>query len=194
MNPFVAEDIQRRLILASASPRRRELLERIGFEIPYDVSDFAESNHADDPIAAAHANALGKARDVAARHPESLVLGADTVVILDGRILGKPADAADAARTLAALSAREHEVVTALALLGSGIEDVRHSCTRVQFRELRSDEIAVYVASGEPVDKAGAYGIQGLAAQFIERIEGCYFNVMGLPLELLTRMLETRGG
>ena len=189
MNPLVAEAVQRRLVLASASPRRRDLLAGLGFEIPFDVSDFVETNHGGDPVEAAHANALGKARDVARRHAGKLVLGADTVVILGGRILGKPADAADAARMLDALSGREHEVVTALALVGDGREEVHHNCTRVQFRELRAGEIDTYVASGEPMDKAGAYGIQGLASQFVERIDGCYFNVMGLPLELLTRML-----
>jgi septum formation protein len=189
VNPFLPEAVQRRLVLASASPRRRELLERLGFEAPFKVSDFVESNLAEDPIEAAKANALGKARDVAKRHSGKLVLGADTVVILDGRILGKPVDAVDAARMLTALSGREHDVVTALALVGDG-EITEHSCTRVQFRDLSSAEIEAYVASGEPMDKAGAYGIQGLASQFVTRIEGCYFNVMGLPLELLTRMLS----
>ncbi len=189
MNPFVCEAVQARLVLASASPRRRELLSRLGFEIPFDASDFEEGKHSDDPIAAARANALGKARDVAARLPGKLVLGADTVVILDGKILGKPIDEADASNMLRALSGREHEVVTALALVGES-EQVEHSCTRVQFREIAVAEIEAYVAGGEPMDKAGAYGIQGLAGQFVTRIEGCYFNVMGLPVELLTRMLN----
>lgn len=190
MNPFISEELQARLVLASASPRRRELLSRLRFKIPFDASDFVENNVADDPIQAACANALGKARDVALRHPGKIVLGADTVVILDGRILGKPRDEADAARMLTELSGREHEVVTALALVGEG-EDVEHGCTRVQFRELSTAEIEAYVASGEPMDKAGAYGIQGLAGQFVTRIDGCYFNVMGLPVELLTRMLKS---
>ncbi len=190
MNPFVSEELQARLVLASASPRRRELLSRLGFEVPFEVSDYEESNHSDDPIEAARANALGKARDVARRLPGKLVLGADTVVILDGKILGKPVDDADAARMLSALSGREHEVVTALALVGES-DQVEHSCTRVQFREIAEVEIDAYVTSGEPMDKAGAYGIQGLAGQFVISIEGCYFNVMGLPVELLTRMLNS---
>ncbi len=190
MNPFISKELQARLVLASASPRRRELLSRLRFKIPFDTSDFVESNEADDPIAAACANALGKARDVALRYPGKLVLGADTVVILDERILGKPQDEADAARMLAELSGREHQVVTALALVGEG-ETIEHSSTRVQFREISTAEIEAYVTSGEPMDKAGAYGIQGLAGQFVTRIEGCYFNVMGLPVELLTRMLKS---
>ncbi|MBC8366103.1 septum formation protein Maf [bacterium] len=182
--------VQNRFVLASASPRRRELLSRLRFKIPYDISDYEESNQAEDPREAARANALGKARDVAQRHPGKLVIGADTVVILDGHILGKPKDEADAAGMLELLSGREHEVVTALALVGEG-ERVEHSCTRVQFRDLSPAEIQAYVSSGEPMDKAGAYGIQGLAGQFVTRIEGCYFNVMGLPVELLTRMLRS---
>jgi len=189
LNPFIPEELQTRLVLASASPRRRELLSRLSFQAPFDVSDFVESNQADDPVEAARANALGKARDVARRHPGKWVLGADTVVILDGKILGKPANEADATNMLAALSGREHDVVTALALVGER-EVVEHNCTRVQFREINPAEIKAYVASGEPMDKAGAYGIQGLAGQFVTRIEGCYFNVMGLPVELLTRMLN----
>jgi len=189
MNPFLPEALQQRLLLASASPRRRELLERMGFEIPFHVSDFIESGHSGDPVAVARDNALGKARDVAARHPGKIVLGADTVVILDGRAMGKPVDAADAVRMLTDLSGRGHEVVTALALVEDARKEVRHRSTTVSFRELSPAEIEAYVGSGESLDKAGAYGIQGLASQFVEGIEGCFFNVMGLPLELFTRMM-----
>jgi len=190
LNPFISEELQARLVLASASPRRRELLSGLGFKIPFDISDFQESNVAEKPVNAARANALGKARDVAKRHAGKWVLGADTVVVLEGKILGKPADKSEAAEMLAALSGREHEVLTALALVGDS-EIVGHSSTRVQFREVTALEIEAYVASGEPMDKAGAYGIQGLAGQFVTGIEGCYFNVMGLPVELLTRMLKS---
>ena len=196
MNPFVPARVQANLVLASASPRRRELLAGLGFAFRVLPSDYREANGRLAPEAAACAHARGKAEAVALAQPGPLVIGADTLVVVDGQALGKPRDAEDAAAMLRRLSGRAHLVITGLALaryepncqrLTSRVEA---SLSEVHFRPLAEAEIAAYVAAGEPFDKAGAYGIQGLAAQFITGITGCYFNVMGLPLELLTRMLN----
>ncbi len=200
MNPFLSPALQRDLVLASASPRRRELLAGLGFEFECLPSDYAEEDGAGaDAADLARANAGGKAREVALRRPGALVIGADTVVVAGEKLLGKPGDAAAAAEMLRLLSGREHRVITGLALArhepACAKLDFRdgHGDTIVRFRELDDAEIAAYIESGEPFDKAGAYGIQGLAAQFVDGIEGCYFNVMGLPLERLTRMLREWG-
>ncbi len=206
MNPFLPESVQERLVLASASPRRRALLAGLGFEFVVEPSRYIEVNgEEDDPAKAARRHALGKAREVAARIPGSLVIGADTLVVEGGRLMGKPVGADEARAMLRRLSGREHEVLTGVALAcasaadaaretlreaGASREVVELARTRVRFRDLDEAEIDAYLASGEPFDKAGAYGIQGLASQFVSGIEGCYFNVMGLPLELLTRMLR----
>lgn len=136
--------------------------------------------------------ALEKARATFARHPEDVVLGADTTVVLDGEIMNKPVDAADARRMLRALSGRAHQVYTGVAVVRAGEELVRLERTDVVFGAVPEDELEGYVASGEPMDKAGAYGIQGYAARWIPRIEGDYFNVVGLPLAVVVRMLEGR--
>jgi septum formation protein len=197
VNPFVPARVQADLVLASASPRRRELLAGLGFAFRVRPSDYREDDGALAPAAAARAHARGKAEAVALAEPGALVIGADTLVVVDGFALGKPRDAADAAAMLRRLSGRAHTVITGLALaryepgcqrLTSRVEA---SESEVRFRALSEAEIAAYVTAGEPFDKAGAYGIQGLAAQFVTGITGCYFNVMGLPLELLTRMLNT---
>lgn len=134
-----------------------------------------------------------KALQVAARHPGALVLGADTVVALGERLLGKPDSPADAARMLAELSGREHQVVTAVALArGSDLQE-RCDVTRVWFRPITAEMIAAYVATGQPLDKAGAYGVQGYGAVLVERIEGDFFSVMGLPVRLVVELLETAG-
>lgn len=196
MNPFVPASLQQDLILASASPRRRALLEGLGFAFAVEPSDYPEDDGDLSPADAARAHAAGKAEAVALRRPGALVIGADTVVALDGASLGKPADAAAARAMLERLSGREHAVITGLALVRHepGCQLLRRrvadSRTQVRFRPLAPAEIDAYVASGDCFDKAGAYGIQGLAAQFVTGIKGCYFNVMGLPLELLTRMLQ----
>lgn len=123
--------------------------------------------------------------------PSAFVLGADTIVVTGDEILGKPKDSADAARMLRKLSAQSHEVITGVCLLTpAGKEDVRHEVTRVHVREITEDDISFYVAHGEPMDKAGAYAIQGIASRWIDRIEGDYFNVMGLPVALVYRMLR----
>ncbi|MGZ4816019.1 MAG: Maf family protein, partial [Terriglobales bacterium] len=124
------------------------------------------------------------------RDPEKLVLAADTIVVVDEHVLGKPADADDAARMLRMIAGRAHQVITSVCLLGNGIEDVRSETTTVFVTEISEHEIAGYIASGEPMDKAGAYGIQGLASRWIPRVEGDYSNVVGLPIALVYRMLR----
>jgi septum formation protein len=182
------------LILASSSPRRQELLREIG--IPFQVHA-AHIN--EDQIAgeAAREYALRLAREkaqaVAAHYPQSYVLGADTIVVVDGEVMGKPKDHADAARMLRLLSGRGHEVTTAVSLVAPARTETRACTTKVYFRELTEDEIQQYVASGEPMDKAGAYAIQGGASRWTDRIEGEWSNVVGLPLSLVTDLLRTYG-
>ena len=183
------------LVLASGSPRRRELLALLGlpFEVvPSTCEEILPPAHA-DPGELAEALAREKAREVARRRPGALVLGADTVVALDGRIYGKPADARDAARMLAEFSGRTHRVVTGVALVGPTGEQSFHASTEVTFRELEPQEIESYVATGEPADKAGAYAVQGQGALLIEGIRGDYPNVVGLPLVMLAAALRARG-
>jgi septum formation protein len=180
------------LILASASPRRRELLTQAGYSFLVEASSVVELRRPEeDAIRFATRLAREKAQDVSARHPSSIVLGADTVVVCDGEVMGKPADAADAARMLGLLSGRTHQVVTGVAVVwGEGAAEVAAEVTQVTMRALAPQEIEEYVASGEPTDKAGAYAIQGYAARWIPRISGCYFNVVGLPLALVASLLE----
>ena len=185
------------LILASSSPRRSDLLAGLGLRFEAVPSRFPEQHEGrpGDPARLVEALALGKAREVADRLGRGLVLGADTVVIRDGEILEKPADAAEAGKMLAILAGRWHEVYTGLALVApvTGNCLVEHERTRVKFRHLTPHEIEAYVQTGEPLDKAGAYGIQGLGAVLVERIEGCYTNVVGLPLARLAVMLREFG-
>ena len=184
------------LILASASPRRRELLTQAGYRFEVQPSSIPESRRpGEDAIRFATRLAREKAEEVFARHQPStapvMVLGADTVVVCDGEVMGKPADAADAARMLLLLSGRTHQVVTGVAVVwGSGSAEVAAEMTHVTMRTLSPQEVADYVAGGEPMDKAGAYAIQGYAGRWIPRIHGCYFNVVGLPLALVTSLLE----
>jgi septum formation protein len=189
----------RRLILASASPRRRELLAQAGYTFEVQPAHVNEDLRPDeDPIAYVVRLAREKAQSVFAEisstgpaSPPAVVLGADTTVTLDSHILAKPEDAADAARMLGLLSGRTHRVITGVALASAKGVEVAAEVTGVQFLTLNDDEIAAYIATGEPMDKAGAYGIQGFAAKWIPRIEGCYFNVVGLPLALVNTMLES---
>ncbi len=204
----------RRLILASASPRRRELLTQAGFTFevrPAHVNEDPRPN--EDPITYVVRLARDKAQsvfdalsNVGAPGLDSetwesanfgarslIVLGADTTVTLDGHILAKPEDAADASRMLHMLSGRTHLVITGVAVVTAKGTQVAAEVTGVQFLTLGAEEIAAYIATGEPMDKAGAYGIQGLAARWIPRVEGCYFNVVGLPLALVASMLENTG-
>jgi septum formation protein len=183
-----------RIILASQSPRRRELLALIGIvhEIcPADVDETALPREAPD----AHAERLARAKAlvVAARHPDAVVIGADTIVVLDGDILGKPRDAGDAARMLRRLSGRTHTVISAVAVARGATVHTDVEPVEVTFRPLDDAAIATYVGTGEPMDKAGAYGIQGFGAVLVERIHGDYFAVMGLPLGRLVALLGKAG-
>jgi septum formation protein len=184
------------LILASASPRRRELLAQAGYRFAVQPSSIAESlRPGEDAIRFATRLAREKAEAVFARHPPSaapaMVLGADTVVVCDEEVMGKPADAADAQRMLLLLSGRTHQVVTGVAVVwGVGSAEVAAEMTQVTMCTLSPQEVAAYVATGEPMDKAGAYAIQGYAGRWIPRIHGCYFNVVGLPLSLVAGLLE----
>jgi len=181
------------LILASASPRRAELLRQIGIPFRQVVSGVDEDLHDPaDPDEHVRELSRRKAEDVAGRLGSGIVLGADTVVVLDEHILGKPADAREAGEMLAMLSGRTHKVYTGLALIDAARKTtVSHvEVTEVTFRELSDDEIADYVATGEPMDKAGAYGIQGKGSLLVSGIKGCYFNVVGLPLAGLLGALQ----
>jgi len=185
-----------KIILASNSPRRRELLTQIGLTFTVAPADADESVlPGEAPEAYAVRVALDKARIAAERAGEGIVIAADTIVVIGDSILGKPADVRDAERMLMSLAGKEHRVVTALAVIDSASSRslTRISVTKVWFRDLTVREIAAYVATGEPMDKAGAYGIQERGALLVERIEGCYSNVVGLPLSLLGEMLREFG-
>src|SRR6266496_2992426 len=182
------------LVLASASPRRQELLRHAGIPFEVQPADIPE-----DPLPGEVARecaerlAREKALAIAEKRPTDVVLGADTVVVIDGQILGKPANMADAARMLRMLSGREHEVITGVCLVASGQWSVASETTRVTMSAIGDVEIADYIASGEPMDKAGAYAVQGVASRWIPRIEGDYSNVVGLPVALVSRMLRQLG-
>ena len=186
-----------KLILASGSPRRRELLTQIGAVFEVEKSDVEEvTDPAWNPTELVAHLAKDKALDVARKHREGVVLGADTVVVDDHKVLGKPRDKEDAKAMLKKLSGRWHEVMTAVALVDASQPE--HSweqvvTTRVKFKELTDEEIASYLSTGESMDKAGAYGIQGYGALFVEQIEGCYFNVVGLPLSRTAEGLKQFG-
>jgi len=173
------------VVLASASPRRFELLKSIGLSFKVEVSK-AQENHPNitDPAELSEYNARLKGREVAKKYPECLVISADTIVALGDQLLGKPADEEDAFRMLQALSGKTHKVYTAfgLNLLKYEKEHYEWVCTEVTFRPLVDDEIWAYINTAEPMDKAGAYGIQGQGALLIEKISGCYYNVVGFPL------------
>jgi septum formation protein len=188
------------LILASRSPRRADLLAVAG--VPFEVipAADAEAEHSDaavalsaDPVAYAELLAGVKAEAIAAEHPERLVLGADTIVVLNGCILEKPKDEAEAISMLGRMAGRSHTVVSAVALrrVSDGLSWTAAESTAVTFMPLDQDTITRYVATGEPMDKAGAYGIQGYGAMMVRGVDGCYFNVMGLPLALLGSGLRT---
>jgi septum formation protein len=180
------------LVLASKSPRRLELLVAAGIACGVVTVDVDESVERLEPPGD-HVRRLARAKADAgmALRPDAIVLGADTVVVAGSEIMGKPRDAADATRMLRVLSGREHEVLTGLALVSSHRAPVVEVArTRVWFNPLTDREIAAYVASGEPLDKAGAYGIQGLGSRFVDRIQGSYSNVVGLPVALVYRLLK----
>jgi len=193
------------LVLASASPRRQELLRNAGIPFVLQPTDIPEVPWPGEaPRAFAERMAREKALTVFRQRPDDFVLGADTIVIVDAEILGKPRDAADAARMLRLLSGRRHQVTTGVCLvaphlrtenrqLETGFEDVRSETTIVTVEVLSDDDIRSYISTGEPMDKAGAYAIQGRASRWISHIEGDYFNVVGLPVSLVYKMLRERG-
>jgi septum formation protein len=175
------------LVLASKSPRRQQILRDAGIPFVVRAADVPEERRShESPVDYVRRLAREKAFAVP-MDPGEVVLGADTVVVIDGQVLEKPRDPADAARMLGLLSGREHEVITGLCVRAASREIVDTATTRVRFASLTSAELDAYAASGEPMDKAGGYAIQGLASKFIERIEGCYFNVVGLPVSLVYR-------
>ena len=182
------------VILASQSPRRRELLTLVGITHVVRPADIDESLlPGEEPVPHAERLAREKAHRLAERHPDAVVIAADTIVVLDGEIIGKPVDVAEACATLARLSGRTHTVYTAIAVARGGRTESAVEAVAVTFRTLGSAEIADYVATGEPMDKAGAYGIQGFGATIVERIEGDYFSVMGLGLRRLVELLGRVG-
>jgi septum formation protein len=192
--------MEKLLILASSSPRRQELLREIGIPFQVHAANINEDQRPGEaPMEYALRLAREKAQVVLAQYPQSYVLGADTIVVLKGEVLGKPIDHADAARMLRLLSGRGHEVTTAVSLVApfkvaqGTLAETRASTTKVYFREIAEAEIQQYVAGGEPMDKAGAYAIQGGASRWTDRIEGEFSNVVGLPLSLVTEMLKITG-
>jgi septum formation protein len=193
------------LVLASASPRRQELLRNAGIPFVAQSTSIPEvPQPGEAPRAFAERMAREKALAVFRRRPNDFVLGADTIVVVDGEILGKPRDTADAVRMLRVLSGRAHQVVTGVCLVSprlrtedrqpeAGFEDIRSETTLVTVDPLGDDDIHAYVSTGEPMDKAGAYATQGRASRWVSRIEGDYFNVVGLPVSLVYKMLRERG-
>jgi septum formation protein len=182
-----------KIILASTSPRRLELLRRLGLKVKVVGSRVKESKFSiKDPEKLAKTLALTKAQEVARRTKDGLVIGADTIVVLKGKILGKPKDSKEAKYMLRELSGKTHEVLTGLAVIDAsdGKTMVDFVRTKVKFRNLTDEEIANYVATDKPFDKAGAYAIQEKAGLFVEKIDGCYFNVVGLPLARLAKILK----
>jgi septum formation protein len=187
--PFVKLDGM--LVLASSSPRRRELLANAGIDFIVDPANLDERQRSGEaPLDFALRLATEKAEAVAVKHPDKMVLGADTVVIVGREVLGKPVDGADADRMLRMLRDHSHQVSTGIALVTRGKIMTHVENTTVVVREITDAEIQDYIASGEPMDKAGAYAIQGRASRWISRIEGDYFNVVGLPVAALWRMLK----
>jgi septum formation protein len=187
------------IVLASASPRRQQLLRDSGVEFVVRPANIEEvQQDGEFALSFAERMARDKARAIHVSAPESVVLGADTIVVARDQVLGKPTDAADAVRMLRLLSNRQHFVITGVCLIGTDsegtdFEDMRSEKTAVHFAPLTDAEIRDYVATGEPMDKAGAYAIQGHASRWISKIEGDYNNVVGLPVDLVLRMLQEHG-
>ncbi|HWR16141.1 MAG TPA: Maf family protein [Terriglobales bacterium] len=181
------------LILASSSPRRQELLRRANLEFTVQPSDIPEDlRPGESPRDFAERLAFEKANAIfqTNRADGTVVLGADTIVVVDNEVLGKPTNATDARRMLKMISGRAHQVMTGVCLLGKGIHDVRLETTVVHVIRIPEQEIEDYIAHGEPMDKAGAYAIQGIASRWIPRVDGCFFNVVGLPVPLVYGMLR----
>jgi septum formation protein len=180
------------LLLASRSPQRRAILEQLAIPFEAVVPQYDEKLSGADPIAEVERHAQGKARSVAGIAGDRPVLGVDTEVVLDGRVYGKPGDEAEAEAMLEELSGQTHEVVSGLCLLTPAWEELGHAVTRVSFRALTPRELGLYVVSEEWRERAGGYAIQGLGAALVERIDGDYLNVVGLPTALLVRLLAER--
>ena len=180
-----------KLILASASPRRRELLSQAGFHFEVLPAHIDETRHKDEaPDAYVQRLALEKALALLALHPDAVVLGADTTVVLDGEVLNKPVDVADAERMLRSLAGHAHQVHTGIAIVAKDVQRQHIETTDVFVAAIADVELVHYLGTGDSLDKAGAYGIQGYAARWITRIEGDFFNVMGLPIAATVRLLE----
>jgi septum formation protein len=193
---FILRNMNTPIILASKSPRRKDLLRQVGLDFRVDPAEVDERVLPNEvPEGYAVRVALEKARLTASRTGSGIVIAADTIVVIDDEILGKPEDAQHAERMLKRLSGKAHRVITGLVVMDAATERTltRTSITRVWFRRLTPQEIASYIATGEPLDKAGAYGIQELGALLVDKIEGCYFNVVGLPLALLGELLRGFG-
>lgn len=181
----------KKIILASASPRRKELLETAGVEFEICVSDADESiPEGTKPSDAAKMTATKKALAVAQSHKDGIVIGADTIVVANSRILGKPKDKADAEAMLTMLSGIEHEVITGVCIVNGGEINAFEQISKVKFYDLTADEIKAYVATNEPMDKAGSYGIQGKGCTLVEKIDGDYFNIVGLPVAKVVREIR----
>ncbi len=195
MNPFIPEEIQSDIVLASRSPRRIELLKSI--DVPFRIEPAhvdienreLQCKPEDIPVELARL----KAQDISRKFPESIIIGADTVVMIGDKIFAKPAGPEQAGEFMRQLSGRVHKVVTGVAICRSArvLEIIDKAATKVKFRDITRGEIDAYVSSREGTDKAGGYAIQGLAACFVESIEGCYFNVVGLPVSLLCSLLKS---
>ena len=181
------------LVLASASPRRRDLMEAAGFPFRVQPSDAEEITEAESPSLLTETNGLIKARPIAQINPDSIVIGADTLVFLDGKSLGKPADMDEAESMVTSLAGRTHEVITGVALIhaASNLETTFHVVSKVTFKPLSAEEIRTYLSIIEPLDKAGGYAAQEHGNKIIEGIEGPESNVIGLPIERLTEVLES---
>ena len=186
----------KRIILASSSPRRKELLEKIGLKFEVDASNCAEEiDPALEPDELVRGISLAKAKSVSSRHKDALIIAADTIGVIGKKLLGKPHTVDEARKMLAQISGKSHEVITGFTVLDTATNKVFSGTvnTKVYIKKLTGQEIAAYVRTGEPLDKAGAYGIQGLGAVIVEKIEGDYYNVMGLPLNALTNALKEFG-
>lgn len=187
---------KKRLILASASPRRKEILKLTGLEFMVDAGDFKENmDSALEPHELARFLSYEKAKSVAGRHKKALIIAADTFIVFNGKLLGKPHTGEEARRMLKTLNGKTHSVITGFTILDtdSNRKISRSVETKVSFKKLTSKEIDSYIRSKEPLDKAGAYAIQGLGALIVKKIEGDYFNVMGLPLSALIEALKKFG-
>ena len=181
------------IILASGSPRRRELLRSLGWKFRVIVPEIDESIGKESPLQAVERLAMEKARAVSGMFHEDLVIAADTIVVIEGRILGKPENSSRAIEMLSMLNNRTHEVITGLAVCWGSSRSVSSEITKVTFRKMNTSDLSTYVSTGEGLDKAGAYAIQGRGSLLVKNISGCYFNVVGLPLFRLSKIMEDMG-